>query len=68
MKHGLGSLVKDGIIYEGEWSKNRKNGNGWEINLKGNTKRKGEWKNGELARWLSKTETVSGSIKTTEMF
>jgi len=36
-----------------------KHGIGWEILLKGPTKRKGEWKNNNLKRWLSKTETFT---------
>lgn len=45
-----------------------KHGFGFEISLKGSTKRKGEWKKNKLLRWLSKTETISGSIKVTNRF
>lgn len=38
-----------------------KHGIGWEILLKGPTKRKGEWKMNNLKRWLSKTDTFSKS-------
>jgi len=36
-----------------------KHGIGWEILLKGPTKRKGEWKMNNLKRWLSKTDTFT---------
>lgn len=68
MKHGTGTRVQRNIKYEGGWYRNRQHGRGTEINLKGMTKREGEWKNGELVRWLGKTETVSGSIKTSGLF
>jgi len=45
-----------------------KHGLGYEINLVGKTKRKGEWKKGKWFRWMSNTETVSGSVKTTGQF
>ena len=34
----------------------------------GHTKRKGEFKKGKWFRWLGNTETISGSVKTTEKF
>ena len=49
--------------YSGEWENNLKHGIGYEINLVGLTKRKGEWKKGKWFRWLSSTETISGSVK-----
>lgn len=63
MKHGQGSMTHDGKIYAGSWEKNAKHGIGFETQLLGNTRRKGEWKRGKFFRWLSGTETVSGSTK-----
>ncbi len=55
-------------MYVGSWDKNAKDGIGYETQIRGNTRRKGEWKKGKLFRWLGKTETVSGSIETTNRF
>lgn len=55
-------------MYAGAWSRNMKHGIGWEIKLEGYTKRKGEWKKNKLARWLSKTETFTKSIKNSDAF
>jgi hypothetical protein len=41
--------------YIGPWEKNLKNGIGMELNLKGNTKRIGEWRKGKWMRWTSNT-------------
>ena len=68
MKHGQGAMVKLDKVYVGAWEKNLKQGIGYEINLMGNTRRKGEWKKGTLFRWLGGTETVSGSITTNSKF
>lgn len=62
MKHGKGMLIAGNIVYVGAWENNLKHGIGHETQLAGNTRRKGEWKKGKLFRWLSGTETVSGSI------
>lgn len=61
MKHGQGTIIQEDKVYTGAWEKNLKHGIGWETLLQGNTRRKGEWKKGKLFRWLSGTETVSGS-------
>jgi hypothetical protein len=45
-----------------------KHGIGWEIQLKGPTKRKGEWKKNKLKRWLSKTETFTWSVDKNAFF
>ena len=37
---------------------NKKHGEGYEVNLKTNTQRKGEWRHGKWVRWLSKTQRV----------
>lgn len=65
-KQGQGTLtVPDDKQYCGEWLNNLKDGRGFEILIKGNTRREGEWRKNKLVRWIGKTETVSGSIKTT---
>ena len=62
-KHGHGVEVKPGkLSYDGEWVNNYKDGTGWETQLLGCTRRQGQWKKGKWMRWLSGTETVSGSI------
>lgn len=68
-KEGQGTMTIPGSKqYSGEWLNNLKHGIGFEINLVGHTKRKGEWKKGKWFRWLSNTETITGSVKTTAQF
>lgn len=44
--------------YNGPWQRNQKHGTGIEINLKVNTQRVGEWRNGRWMRWLSSTQKI----------
>lgn len=64
MKHGQGALIHKGKVHTGAWEKNAKHGIGYEAQIAAGTRRKGEWKKNKLFRWLSGTETASGSIKT----
>ncbi len=68
-KQGQGVLsIPNAKQYSGEWSNNLKHGIGFEMNLVGGTRRKGEWKKGKWFRWLSNTDTISGSVATTAQF
>jgi len=56
MKWGEGTMIEeDNKMYVGQWEKNLKHGIGFQSNLQGGTRRQGEWKNGKLFRWTSKT-------------
>jgi hypothetical protein len=64
MKHGEGTMLEENNkMYAGQWDKNLKHGIGYESNIAGGTRRKGEWKHGQLFRWLSKTETQTNMRK-----
>jgi len=54
---------KDKKQYIGPWEKNLKHGIGVELNLKGNTKRMGEWRKGKWIRWLSNTQRIDDLMR-----
>lgn len=55
-------------MHVGSWAHNMKHGVGWEIILTGPTRRKGEWKNNKLKRWLGKTDMYSKAVNKEDFY